>query len=189
MAFVRFIGCSVGKKICAACDTDFDRALPWRGGSVYTEHQLVSWAAPYRRICLTGGEPLDQDLMPLLRIRNTSVKFHIETSGTVPAGEYLEQMSGPRLWICVSPKPGFRQDMIELADEIKIIVPGLGPGDGWPTLNDALDWAELGKLVYLQPKNRRMEIDRDSLMYVQDIVREYPQLRMSVQMHKILKVQ
>ena len=64
MAFIRFVGCSVGKKTCAFCDTDFVEPLTWRGGGEYTEDELLEWAQPYRHICLTGGEPLDQDLEP-----------------------------------------------------------------------------------------------------------------------------
>lgn len=192
MAFIRFIGCSVGKKVCAACDTDFDKSYSWRGGGMYTEHELVDWAFPYKHICLTGGEPLDQDLKPIfgeaaVRSQQSDTQFHVETSGTVLSDTLTIRRHGS-LWICVSPKPGYLSSAIDRADEIKVIVPGLGPGDGWPTLDDALGWARNGKLVYLQPRNRRLEIDRDSLMYVQDIVREHPELRLSVQMHKILKV-
>jgi len=31
MAFIRFVGCSVGKKVCNGCDTDFE-TTPWHLG-------------------------------------------------------------------------------------------------------------------------------------------------------------
>lgn len=236
MAFIRFVGCSVGKKICTHCDTIFERVLPWQGGGEFSAEELINWAYPYEHICLTGGEPLDQDLEPLLLqewgdpdgtgYRYKPKMFHIETSGTKAHKPFttnrarVEYLNTGRLWICVSPKPGFVEKyIIAAADEVKVIVPGLGsdvaaqkvydttgqaPGaDGfakpvliaatperrWPTPQDALRWAEAGKIVFLQPRNARFDIDKQNLLYCQDFIREHPQLRLSVQLHKILKVQ
>lgn len=190
MAFIRFAGCSVGKKVCHHCDTDFDNMMPWRGGGNYTAAQLLAWVGNYDHICLTGGEPLDQDLFPFWEMfnrGNTTQMIHIETSGTVERPSWMFYATS--IWLCVSPKPGWREELIAHADEIKVIVPGLGNGERWPTLNHALRWAEGGKIVYLQPRNGRLDVDKENLMYVQDIIREYPTLRLSVQMHKILRVQ
>src|SRR5678815_821218 len=92
MAFIRFVGCSVGKKICQHCDTVFEQTLPWQGGGEFTPEELINWAYPYKHICLTGGEPLDQDRLPLMQqewgdpdgtgYKYDKRKFHIETSGT-----------------------------------------------------------------------------------------------------------
>ncbi len=35
MAFVRLVGCSVGKGVCHACDSDFDRVRPDRVGGLF----------------------------------------------------------------------------------------------------------------------------------------------------------
>lgn len=187
MAFIRFVGCSVGKKICQHCDTDFDATMLWRGGGEFTCQQLRSWTESHDHVCLTGGEPFDQDLLPLLNHGTLAVQMiHIETSGTVlPPVEVLTHRD--RLWICVSPKPGWNETMIEMADEVKVIVPGLGNGPGWPTLDDALRWAEqMGKIVFLQPRNAKQSVDKMNLKYVLDLLRDYPQFRLSCQLHKIL---
>lgn len=218
MAFIRFVGCSVGKKICQFCDTDFEKTLSWQGGGEFTAEELLAWAGPYDHICLTGGEPLDQDLEPLMRVSSMRRMFHIETSGTQvlpdrPSGNF------PLLWICVSPKPGFMEQEVLDADEVKVIVPGLGTEESlkqmqdavypgtvpllrgaghifaqresfrWPTIEDALRWAKAGKTVFLQPRNAKFDVDHNRLRLVQDIIAEHPQLRLSVQMHKILHVQ
>jgi organic radical activating enzyme len=192
MAFVRFVGCSVGKKVCHACDTDFEKIYSWRGGGELDELELLNWAYPYSYICLTGGEPLDRDLTPFLveNLRYRYEQLHIETSGTKPLAELraMEPYAG-KLWICVSPKPGFLEESVLAADEVKVIVPGLGSGDGWPTLEDALRWSQLFKPVFLQPRNGRFDVDRQNLLYVQDLVKEYPMLRLSLQLHKLLRVQ
>jgi 7-carboxy-7-deazaguanine synthase len=229
MAFIRFVGCSVGKRICQHCDTDFDTTMPWRGGGEFDATQLLDWAYPYEHICFTGGEPLDQDLLPIITgewgdphgtgYHYEPKMFHIETSGTrEPVVKNLpENFDLDRLWVCVSPKPGFLEKMIRLADEVKVIVLGLGTDESllklqneakklgrsyhplaydtplgafrWPGLDDALRWAAAGKTVFLQPRNAKFDVDKNNLMIVQDIIREHPQLRLSVQLHKILKVQ
>jgi len=216
MAFIRFVGCSVGKRICQHCDTDFDRTLTWRGGGVYTAEQLVEWAGDHEHICLTGGEPLDQDLEPILAEAHADHVLHVETSGT----KSLSMFSEGNVYVCVSPKPGWLEESVKAADEIKVIVPGLGeinnaiydvavkkgiesgryPGTEaawklvpldfrWPELSDAIRWTQMGKVVYLQPRNGKFDIDQNNLRYVQDLLMEHPTLRLSVQMHKILKVQ
>jgi len=215
MAFIRFVGCSVGKKICQHCDTTFERVLPWQGGGEYTPEELADWSRPYEHICLTGGEPMDQNLEPLIAAmrppdgHGPGPMIHVETSGTKP----FDFPEGS-FWICVSPKPGFREDMVAAADEVKVIVPGLGElnskveeaklaelpseegvriikagGLRWPDVHDAIRWAKAGKTVFLQPRNGRVEIDKVNLMIVMDLLKDHPQLRLSTQLHKILKVQ
>lgn len=227
MAFIRFVGCSVGKRICQHCDTMFEQMLPWQGGGEFTPQELLHWAYPYKHICLTGGEPFDQDLVPLVKNNEFAEMFHVETSGT-KSHEILNGIDPERFWICVSPKPGFLEEVVMVADEVKVIVPGLGEmssalrasltdnrlltmklqgrtWDGpssisdsiaeaaatiyWPTLQDALRWAKAGKLVYIQPRNGKFDIDHNNLRIVQDILVDHPNLRLSTQMHKILHVQ
>jgi len=185
MAFIRFVGCSVGKKTCHACDTDFEKMHSFRGGGEFTPEQLMEWVGDYEHVCLTGGEPLDQDLEPLIVLSREDVVLHIETSGT----KSLANLPEGACWVCVSPKPGYLNESVEAADEVKVIVPGLGSGPDWPTLQDALRWAQMGKRVYLQPRNGRFDVDPVMLKVVQDAVINHPTLKLSVQLHKLLKVQ
>jgi organic radical activating enzyme len=209
MAFMRLLGCSVGKKVCTACDTEFDRMRADLGGGAYTVAELLAWAAPCRHVCLTGGEPLDRDIRELLvDARLDGTLCHVETSGTKhPAWLDVHQQPRERgrhavardrgdgthawhwmpLWVTVSPKPGYLPRMVEqVADEIKVILGGLGDGPGWPTLEDAVRWADAGRLVYLQPRNGVHEIDAGHMREALAAVAEHPQLRLSVQLHKYL---
>jgi 7-carboxy-7-deazaguanine synthase len=183
MAFIRFVGCSVGKKVCNACDTDFEDMYSWKGGGEFSIGDLLEWARPFQHVCLTGGEPFDLDLVPLVdELVRYGMKTHIETSGTRRLPSLIDS------WICVSPKPGFKEEVVMGASEIKVIVPGLGSGEGWPTLKDALRWARSGKTVFLQPRNLRHEISAENLVLCQELVLRNPSLRLSTQLHKILKV-
>lgn len=208
MAFIRLVGCSVGQRICTSCDTDFDIMRPELGGGLYTVEELVAWAKEHRveHVCLTGGEPLDRDLRPLLKGIYEDVGWaHVETSGTKNPGWLVrsdmpeetfplsvqhddgEEPEPMALWLTVSPKPGYRADMLALADELKVIDGGLGDGPGWPTLDDALAWAKEGKLVYWQPRNDRLQIHHDHMAEAIAVVTQHPQLRLSCQLHKYIR--
>ena len=222
MAFIRLVGCSVGKLVCANCDTDFERMNTDKGGGLFTPEELKEWvfSGGIEHVCITGGEPLDRDIRPLLFTLTDDgpVMCHIETSGTVcpdwmkPLWGYhlldfhptfglhlVQRLDGEwdnfPLWITVSPKPGYIDFMVEaIADEIKIIYTGLGDRttrdrDGWPNLSMANFWsAELGRLVYLQPCNRKNEIDQEALQEVMEVIQKNPNLRLSVQLHKMLSI-
>lgn len=218
MAFMRVVGCSVGQQVCTACDTDFTRMQPHLGGGLYAPEELVAWARqhedgkrPCEHICITGGEPLDRDLRPLLFAAGATQEAaallcHIETSGTTwpqwltprkqprNPGEHAIQSEGGhwswrKLWVTISPKPGYIEDMVlAVADELKVIVGGLGDGPGWPTIDDALRWADLGRLVYIQPRNYTREVNDANLASAIELVHQYPQLRLSCQLHKFLGV-
>jgi 7-carboxy-7-deazaguanine synthase len=187
MAFVRLVGCSVGQKVCTHCDTDFSAMHENLGGGLYTPEELVAWAGDYRHVCLTGGEPLDRDLRDLVdACRETGKQVHIETSGTKATMWLVDRLSR-EIWVTVSPKPGWLAMMIEMADEVKVILGGLGDGPGWPTVEDAVRWAEAGKVVYVQPRNGRHDVDRINLAEALRVVAEHPQLRLSVQLHKFIR--
>lgn len=208
MAFLRLVGCSVGQGVCTHCDTEFDRMRPDLGGGSYSVDELLAWAAPCRHLCLTGGEPLDRDIRELLFGAeeyddgdSDVLQCHVETSGTVRPdwlgsrvayGHMIRHESGTRshpvnLWLTVSPKPGYRKDMVEQADEVKVILHGLGDGPGWPTVEDAVRWADAGKTVYVQPRNLTKTVDRAALDEALDVVARHPQLRVSCQLHKFLE--
>jgi organic radical activating enzyme len=186
MFFIRLVGCSVGKSVCTHCDTMFEEMYPEKGGGLFTSEELVEQTGNARHVCLTGGEPLDRNLESLLAALTFASKhIHIESSGTKHA--YLPQS----VWLTVSPKPNFLEVMMKRADEIKIILNGLGDSPrGWPTLSDALRWAREApsRPVFLQPVNFSETVDTGALREAQDTVLANPTLRLSAQMHKFLHV-
>lgn len=188
-AFIRFVGCSVGQKVCTHCDTDFDRTYEHLGGGMFTAKELVNFARGVPNVCLTGGEPLDRDLADLVEIlsRGTATNdVQIETSGTRHPDWIDRSNIRARIHLTVCPKPGFSIEMIIRADEIKVIHKGLGDGEGWPTAADAIKWARTGKPVYLQPRNFRHEVDPSTLQEVIQICTSNPLLRVSAQLHKLI---
>lgn len=188
MGFIRLVGCSVGQGTCHACDTDFRTMRSHMGGGLHEASDIVAWMGDCQHACLTGGEPLDRDLSFLVgRLKAAGIRSHIETSGTQEP-DWLELAKlAADCWVCVSPKPGYRESMVARADEVKVVLGGLGDGPGWPTVDDALRWAAAGKLVYVQPRNRTMDVNMVALEQALAVVRKHPQLRLSVQLHKFIK--
>jgi 7-carboxy-7-deazaguanine synthase len=191
MAFIRFVGCSVGKKTCQHCDTDFEKPLWHLEGGTFGEDELLAWiGSDYEHVCLTGGEPLDQPFLTefIDFLSGAGKKIHIETSGTVYFSERMTPRLRESVYLTVSPKPGFKRLMIDEANELKVIIPGLGNGEGWPTFQHVDFWAAEGKLVYIQPRNAKMDINMFNLQVCEAYVRSHPKVRLSLQLHKILKV-
>ena len=82
--FVRFTGCSLR---CSWCDTTYS----FHGGEDWTVERVLDRLAPIptKRVCVTGGEPLDQHdaavgLMDALLKRGYFVV--LETSGSIDVG-------------------------------------------------------------------------------------------------------
>lgn len=101
MTFIRFAGCSVlGCSIRRECDE-----APWKAKESLTAAEIVARVKSLRSaegggiVCLTGGEPTDHGIAPLVAwLRQEEYRVHIETSGARP----LDGI--PFDWITVSPK-------------------------------------------------------------------------------------
>jgi organic radical activating enzyme len=79
--FIRLQGCQVG---CYFCDTkytwrpekDYDKFVRMADIVKRARKSKASW------VCITGGEPFEQDLRPLIhKLRLEGLSIHIETSG------------------------------------------------------------------------------------------------------------
>lgn len=95
MAFVRLAGCSVtGCSIRKECDE-----APWKATSTLDEREIVERVHGAPIVCITGGEPTDHDLLPLIvALRSSEHRVHLETSGERSVEGY------PFDWLTVSPK-------------------------------------------------------------------------------------
>lgn len=197
MVLVRLHGCGVG---CPWCDTketwelnhQFQvKSLAEAMGT--TPHyaavsptQILSYIQTNcpgpKWVLLTGGEPADQPLQPLVTILHTAgYKVALETSGT--ATGHLEAGLD---WVCVSPKidmPGGKPLIpaaIEVADELKHVV---GKAEDIATLDALLSEISLKPEVQicLQPVSRSRKATQLCIEVVQE--RGW---RLSIQTHKYL---
>jgi 7-carboxy-7-deazaguanine synthase len=99
MAFVRLAGCSVQAcHIRAECDE-----APWKMSERLAVDDIVTRVHTMLLgrgiVCITGGEPTDHDLVPLVSaLHANGLRVHMETSGVRPVVGY------PLEWLTVSPK-------------------------------------------------------------------------------------
>ncbi len=117
MTFVRLAGCSVGEcHIRSECDE-----APWKAKWRLRVTDIVDSVKLKQStgiVCITGGEPTDHDLIPLVAgLHDAGFRVHLETSGV------RSVLGMPIEWITVSPKvmaPGGLQQRV--GHTLKIVV-------------------------------------------------------------------
>ncbi len=173
--FIRVGGCDV-------CCTWCDEKKSW-DESIYTKKNITELLqevinSKAEIVVLTGGEPFRYDLTQFTKsLKSMGIQTMAETSGT-------EKITGIWDWIVISPKQ-HRLPLEEnyfLADEIKIVI----------QKEKDLDWAE--KVIsktknsipkYLQPEWSCFE---EIIPIIIDYIKKHPIWRLSVQVHKFLKI-
>jgi len=173
--FIRLGGCDVG---CVWCDVkDSWSADKFPLTSSYALTQLVE-SSGADRVVITGGEPLMYDLSELTSdLHSAGKKVHLETSGAYA-------LSGTWDWICVSPKKFMspRPEVLARADELKVIVFNQSDFE-W-----ALKHAELVSpacKLFLQPEH---SVFSKMIPSIIDFVKQHPEWRISLQVHKIMDI-
>jgi 7-carboxy-7-deazaguanine synthase len=180
--FVRLAGCNLR---CAFCDTK--RA--WKGGRHRTVAEIAEqvrklWRGlPARWVCLTGGEPLAQDIGPLVReLRRQGLFVQIETNGTFEPGPSVD-------WYTVSPKPPaytFHPGFKKKAREVKLVV---SRGLDAETIRAVRRAFPLSTPVILQAQSHAPWSRRKAMKLLQEASRQgLENIRVSVQLHKIFNL-
>lgn len=117
MVFVRLAGCSVlDCHIRDVCDES-----PWKMKERLSLSEIIDRVRSLSStgiVCITGGEPTDHDILPLISaLRDSGYRIHLETSGARSVAGY------PLEWLTVSPKLfGFSQTVQRSGHTLKIVV-------------------------------------------------------------------
>lgn len=181
--FVRLGGCDVG---CVWCDVKDS----WDASKhpQFSISQIVAMVEQGTKennrqnkdviVVITGGEPLMHQLDQLTAaLKQKGFQTNIETSGSSP-------LSGQWDWICFSPKK-FKAplpEVIQKANELKVVV--FNRSD--------FDWAE--KFAALVPETCKLylqpEWDKAAIVtpLIIDYIKQHPQWRISLQVHKYINV-
>jgi len=180
--FIRLTGCNLR---CPFCDT----RSAWEEGRDMTTAQILNQVEAARKempslwVCLTGGEPQLQIIKGLiLSLKFRGFRIQVETNGT----HYQEI---PVDWWTVSPKPPryfCRKELKSRAREIKLII------------TEEVDENRIAAVrrefpahipMLLQPESNQDRFRTKTLGLLQSAARAgLPNLRISLQLHKILKV-
>lgn len=186
--FLRFAGCNLwsgrekdrASAICKFCDTDFVGTNGPGGGKfadaeALAQKAILLWPKNSGRrpfVVCTGGEPLlqlDQALVNALHRAECEVA--VETNGTCKAPDRVD-------WLCVSPKSG-TELIVKKGHELKLLFPQVN-----------IDPQDFIKLEFenfsLQPVSgpNLEENTRQAVSYCL----EHPQWKLSLQIHKILRI-
>ena len=129
VTFIRLTGCNLA---CPWCDTEFEKY------NKMNVEQIIN-KVNCKNVVITGGEPLLQNLTPLLLALKKAKKWvAIETNGTFNISEYRSLLD----YVAFSPKANTKihPSFIENADEIRIVNDGLTVGEamkyeGWRIKN------------------------------------------------------
>lgn len=200
--FIRLAGCNLK---CYFCDTDFES-----NAQVIPHDDMLKIIADLRSeiktdlIVITGGEPMLQNLLPLLNRLIPDYRVQIETAGTVWI-DGLESMlryadgSWQRLFLVCSPKTGKVHDMIQryCNDWKYITIDGQeSPDDGLPLYSTQVLRKETALArptfveprIYLQPCDEHDEERNDAnLKTTVDLAKKYG-YRVCLQQHKYMGV-
>lgn len=177
MAFIRLAGCSVG---CAQCDTDYrvdSRAeadeIVDRVGAVIPRGNRDAW------VWITGGEPTDHELRPLLRrLKSKGYSTAVVTSG-------VRRLIEPVDWLSISPHSSDPEQFQQrYGDEVKIVdgLNGLDL-DEWVAKNPDSDNDFLYR--YVQPLWKDGAECPESMARCLAFLKKHPNWALSRQDHKI----
>jgi organic radical activating enzyme len=180
--FVRFSECNLK---CAFCDTKY----AWSTGQEMTVTQVIKKVKkihssfPAEWVCLTGGEPLLQNIGGLVRaLKAEDFKIQVETNATISPQVGVN-------WYTVSPKPPdyfYQPEYKKKAKEIKMVVTtGLDLG----VLKELrMDFPENIPLL-LQPQSDRKSSGKQAMRLLRQALREgLKNVRLTAQIHKIFGV-
>ncbi len=180
--FIRLSGCNLK---CDFCDTQY----AWDDGRDLSLDQICTEVQDIKRlrfaqwICLTGGEPLFQDITSLTRrLKTDKWKIQVETNG-------IFYQSLPVDWYTVSPKPEkyfVHSKYTDSAREVKLIV------------TRELEVATIKRLREKFPEripfllqaqsNLKWSLDRGIELLELAAKKNINNIRLSVQLHKILDI-
>ena len=172
--FVRFGNCNLR---CEWCDADFLSYEERELNSIIDE--ILSFQCD--RVIFTGGEPAMQDLATIgNRLKEHDIKLSIETNGTIEVDPIID-------WICVSPKDQLYPNVAirqRSGDELKVVYCG-------QKLDLYDDLKEGFTHHYIQPcyiEADSVEQNGKNFRIVENLVKENPGWRLSLQTHKWMGV-
>jgi 7-carboxy-7-deazaguanine synthase len=171
--FVRLSGCNLA---CEFCDTDHSQYTEMTEEQIIRQVQQIG--GPCRWVVLTGGEPLIQPVRPLITmLRPAGYKVQVETNGTQNALTGAEGCGAQHL--SVSPKGVVSQQALgRNLSEIKVVA---RDENDVLRAESMLGW---GVPVYLQPVSNDPEAIK---LCVQSVLKN-PELRLSVQLHRLIGI-
>ena len=171
--FIRLSGCNLQ---CPFCDTEFNSGQEMEVQEII--HEINAYS-PCKWIVWTGGEPclqLTEEIIKMFYL--AGYKQAIETNGTLPISKGFD-------YISVSPKSNLQ--IVGKVDELRFL---FKKGVKVPFIN--LDTPEATN-YYLSPvfdgeENEKLTLNMDNVNACVEYIKCHPQWKLSIQLHKLLKI-
>lgn len=180
--FIRLSGCNLR---CSFCDTRY----AWEDGRELRLEEIITQIArikkkyPVNWVCLTGGEPLLQEVRPLVRwLKRAGYRIHLETNGTRPLSFIPD-------WLAVSPKPPnylITRDCRQQADEVKLVVSRSLTLEEIKKMRQAL--AKRIPLLLQPQSSAAWSYKKAWRLYLQAVQAGLKNIRLACQLHKIYAI-
>ncbi|BDB97337.1 7-carboxy-7-deazaguanine synthase QueE [Saccharolobus caldissimus] len=184
--FVRLATCNLR---CVWCDTKYS----WEAGTEMTEEEIISKIDKrIKTTTITGGEPLLQNILPLVKeLKKLGHKVIVETNGTVKPSKELRKLVDV---FSVSPKLSnsghkinynFKDDDWATYYKFVVVYPN-------KDIDEIVKFVESQSIdpskVILQPDGNRKDYINAILEIVQVLLSRGLQFRVLPQFHKILNI-
>lgn len=179
--FVRLQGCTVG---CTWCDTKYTWPESGHGSAAMAEEEIVKRveALPGRRVSVTGGEPLEQDIRRLVRLlKERGYWVNLETSGQYFEPEAMAavdliscDIKGPSSGVAPN-EEAIGRILREHGSKAQFKIVVSTPED----LEFARRWTHVPNLVLQKDCYSDFE-------FAEEVKRGFPGARYGIQLHKIL---
>lgn len=172
--FVRLAGCNEN---CWFCDTNWSQGVNMTIKEILNAVKLY----PSNMIIWTGGEPTLQLTDEVLE--HFPNYFHcIETNGTNPVPSKID-------YIACSPKvsPSMLHQNFQFVDEFRY---PLSVGEIPPSIDELPRAANyFVSPIFEGEEKKRFSMSSENLHYCLDFVKQHPEWRLSVQLHKLIHVE
>jgi len=180
--FIRLTGCNLK---CDFCDTKY----AWKGGENLSIDEIIKKIKkeqkefPASWVCITGGEPLIQDLKALTEeLKKMGMNIQIETNAT----QYQDLNVD---WYTVSPKPPdyfFQPEYTKLAKEVKLVVTQELSMEIIQRLRN--EFSEKIPLILQPESNEKWSIDKGMMLLKESLKKGLRTIKISVQLHNIYDI-
>lgn len=179
--FVRFTGCNLR---CSYCDTTYayNDGTDMTVGQVYEKIKSFK----YKRVCLTGGEPLLQEDIKILLDKLSDYEVSIETNGAVSVQGIINNNKHRVTMDMKAPSSGESDKMLfqnfeylKDKDEIKFVIGNL---EDYKWAKDVISKYYKAGIITMSPVYGKI----DSRDFVENILNDGLDVRFQIQLHKVI---
>lgn len=189
--FIRLAGCNLR---CTWCDTDFESNARFHMLDDLVDEVQVRAMARTKLVVITGGEPMLQNLVPLIKeLTRRQFRVQIETAGTV----WVPGLEECEVTLVCSPKTGkVHKEILNRCKHFKYVVGAGDLDDEGEIVTQTQPGAKAVKLarpkegttIWVQPRDDHDDAKNEAnLKFATNFCLTHG-YRMGIQLHKLLGV-